>query len=96
MIHVQQMALAGAFVEHCTRDTVGLAPAVGGGNVAIEVALPDVHGHGDVFEPEPPVGGEEPLILRPGPAGRRRGVPEVSEKGIPDRWPPQHGGVWGR
>ena len=65
MIHEQQMALAGTLVEHGTRDTVGLAPAVGGGDVTIDVTLPDVHGHWDVFQSEPPVDGEQPVVLRP-------------------------------
>jgi hypothetical protein len=46
---------------------------MGGGHVAIDIALPDVHGHRDVLQPEPPVRREEPKVLRPGLTGRRRG-----------------------
>lgn len=96
MINEKHVALARNLVEDRARYTVGLAPTMGGGNISIDIALPDVHRHRDVLQLEPPVSGKETEILRPGLTGRRRGVPEVPEKGFSDFRSHEYNSVFGR
>jgi hypothetical protein len=59
----QQVALPWALVQASPRNPLGLEPSVGDRHVAIVITVPDIHWHGDVFQAEAPITGEQGKIL---------------------------------
>jgi hypothetical protein len=69
-----QVTLTRRDVQNGARDRRRLALGVGQGDVHIDVALPHLHRHRNVLEPETPVAREESEILRRRTARSRGGV----------------------